>query len=166
MVVGNLGVNRILINQGDGTFRDGSSRVAWTESHYTIAMAIADVSGDGIPDIIEVNYVNDPKSVAAADFDANGMIDLMITNWIDEWNNLFLQLTPGNFRDAAPVYRLDRVSEGILGFGTQAVDYDNDTRIDALVVNGHIDDFSHTGIPFKMPTQLLVNCGDHFENAR
>ncbi|MEM0925257.1 MAG: ASPIC/UnbV domain-containing protein, partial [Planctomycetota bacterium] len=44
-----------------------------------------------------------------------------------------------------------------LGFGTQPIDYDNDGWSDLFVGNGHIEDLSHLGKPFRMPPQLLVN---------
>ncbi len=61
LVIGSLGKNRLLLNQGDGTFRDVSEHVGWSASGgYTMSLAIADVTGDALADVIEVNYVNDP----------------------------------------------------------------------------------------------------------
>ncbi|MGB7325787.1 MAG: FG-GAP-like repeat-containing protein, partial [Rubripirellula sp.] len=63
VLIGNLGFNRMLINQGDGTFREVSESVGWTNpgsDHCTMGLAIADVTGDAIADVIEVNYVNSP----------------------------------------------------------------------------------------------------------
>lgn len=101
--------------------------------------------------------------VAMADFDRNGRPDLFVTNWINEWVNLYLQKSPGLFQDLAPKFSLDRWSDHHLGFGTQGVDYDNDGWVDVIVANGHIDDFSHIGLPQRMPTQLLKNRGDRFD---
>lgn len=47
--------NRLLLNQGDGTFHETSIQdpsAAWTTS-----CAIADVNNDGLPDLYDVNYV-------------------------------------------------------------------------------------------------------------
>jgi tetratricopeptide (TPR) repeat protein len=63
LLIGNLGLNRALINQGDGTFREASDELGWSDpqhNHYTMGLAIADLSGDGIGDIVEINYVNSP----------------------------------------------------------------------------------------------------------
>lgn len=318
LVIGNLGLNRILINQGDGTFRDRSIAAGWqdpNEIHCTSGLGVADVNGDGIADIVEINYVNDPEmykpsklgpdghplelpgpliytaesdriwiqsddgelasldlastqdaelptevvnqsqssasrantqrfaalgdaanpslglivsdidnrpgieifvandarpnqlwvrdssinsrrsqdslntlafqdaavarglafssrgeanacmGVAWADLDGNGMPDLTITNWIDEWMNLYLINDDGYCRDAAPRFGLDRLSEGLLGFGSQAIDFDNNSRIDLFVGNGHIEDLAGDTPAFAMPSQLLINRGGHFELA-
>lgn len=296
LAIGCLGKNRLLLNQGDGTFRDVSAEIGWDEIHYTMGLAIADLTGDAIPDVVEVNYVNeqamyepleigsngyalsfpgplhfraeqdrvwvsagdgslhatplgtrsapdansaaigdaanpglglvvtnldnepgleifvandarpnqlwkrnslgtnqDPSSpplgftdiavlkgcafssrgeacacmgVANADFDRNGLVDLFISNWVDEWVNLYLQQSGGYFRDSAPVWGLDKLSEGLLGFGSQSIDYDNDGDVDLIVANGHIDDMPGSQEAFEMPTQLLVNLGDRFELAK
>ncbi|MEM1069939.1 MAG: FG-GAP-like repeat-containing protein, partial [Planctomycetota bacterium] len=59
LLVSNFGVNRVYRNQGDGTFcvdPDASlSGATWTTS-----MALADVTGDHLPDLIAVNYLDDP----------------------------------------------------------------------------------------------------------
>lgn len=101
--------------------------------------------------------------VAMADFDRDGTTDLFVTNWIDEWVNLYLQRSPGVFQDLAPQFALDRWSDHHLGFGTQGIDFDNDGWVDVIVANGHIDDFTHVGLPQRMPTQLLRNRQDYFD---
>ncbi|MGB7328095.1 MAG: FG-GAP-like repeat-containing protein [Rubripirellula sp.] len=59
LVIGSLRQNRLLINQGDGTFVDSSHRLGNAPPLYTASLAIADVTGDGLPDIVETNYVDD-----------------------------------------------------------------------------------------------------------
>ena len=59
LVVGNLGINRVLINQGDGTFTDRSRQWDLGPGLMTTGLAIADVTGDSISDLIETNYIND-----------------------------------------------------------------------------------------------------------
>ncbi|TWU57429.1 CRTAC1 family protein [Rubripirellula reticaptiva] len=61
LMIGNLGKNRLLINQGDGTFSDSTHRLGNAPPMYTTSLAIADVTGDGLPDIVETNYVDDTK---------------------------------------------------------------------------------------------------------
>lgn len=53
LYVGNVGVNRLLINQGDGTFV--AEDIA--QSKWTTSVAIADITGDGFADIYDVNYL-------------------------------------------------------------------------------------------------------------
>ncbi len=60
LIVGSLGANRVLINQGDGTFNDTPRWLGDAPPLYTASLAIADVTGDHLPDIIETNYIDDP----------------------------------------------------------------------------------------------------------
>lgn len=62
LVVANIGPNRIFINQGDGTFEP--QRVdAWeAQPCWTTSIACGDLSGDGLPEIVEINYVDDPTA--------------------------------------------------------------------------------------------------------
>lgn len=94
--------------------------------------------------------------IAAADFDANGRLDIHITNFHDQWINLYLQNDQGLFDDLALPFGLDESSLSMLGFGTEALDFDNNTTIDLVTGNGHIDDLSHEGREFQMPTQFFV----------
>ncbi len=93
--------------------------------------------------------------IAASDFDRNGCIDLAVTNFHNEPMNLFLQNEAGFFTDEALRFGLVEKSKNMLGFGTQAADYDNDGWADIVVLNGHIYDASYADIPFRMQPQLL-----------
>ena len=100
--------------------------------------------------------------IAAADFDRNGELDFHIANFQGEPVCLYLQNETG-FRDRANQLGLGAVSLPVLGFGSQAVDYDNSGSIDLLVTNGHVDDYLQMQGTFQQPPQLFVNQGDHFE---
>ncbi|TWU60850.1 ASPIC and UnbV [Rubripirellula tenax] len=62
LYVANLGPDLLLINNGDGTFRKSDWRLASDSIHgIDSSAAIADVTGDGLPDLITVRYVDDPS---------------------------------------------------------------------------------------------------------
>lgn len=97
--------------------------------------------------------------VAVGDVDQNGMLDLVVTNYYDEPNTLYLQQMGGIFRDATKASGLVAPSLKMLGFGAQCFDARHDGVADLLVLNGHIDDMSHKGIPFRMRAQFFTGDG-------
>ncbi len=269
LLVANIGRNVVYINQGDGTFRERSDAIVSSGDRWTSSLALGDLDGDQLPEIIEVNYLDDPlifeqkckgkqlrctpqrfraatdrvfrnvgdgtyrswngaedidalpnygfgavianfdaqagndvfisndgdvnhywkstrvsddtpqdyelvemaglagcsigttgisqacMGIASGDFDHNGLLDLMITNFHNEPVNLFLQNDSGFFVDEAFKYGLAQPTKDVLGFGAQAADFDNDGWLDLAVLNGHIYDASYANIPFRMVSQLF-----------
>ncbi len=272
----NFGVNQLWINQGDGTFRDGSAMIAVDSASWTVSAAIADLNGDGLAEIYDANYVEgadvatrrcliegkpracsplnfrmakgrllaidqrgifcdvgyqvllpstqegnalglaifrlkdqrlplifvandqvanlmlsaqpepssplgirlsnnailsglaydgDGKSqacmgIAIGDVNRDGALDLLVTNYYDEANTLYLQQPSGIFRDATRASGLVGPSVKMLGFGTQFIDAECDGLADLIVLNGHIDDMSHVGTPYRMRAQFFVGDGN------
>ncbi|TWU48332.1 FG-GAP-like repeat-containing protein [Rubripirellula reticaptiva] len=103
--------------------------------------------------------------IAWADFDNVNGDDLMVTNWYNEWINAYRSGPVAGFRDDPIRFGLDVLSEKRVGFGIQPIDFDNDGWNDLIIGNGHIEDLSHTGTAFAMPTQLLANQNGHFVDA-
>ncbi len=93
--------------------------------------------------------------IASGDFDRNGLLDLVITNFHNEPVNLFLQSASGIFLDQALKYGLAGPTKDVLGFGCQAADFDHDGWLDLAISNGHIYDATYAGIPFRMRSQLF-----------
>ena len=96
--------------------------------------------------------------IAAGDVDQNGELDLLVSNFFDEANTLYLQ-HGGTFSDETLKTGLAGPSRPMLGFGTQFLDVDLDGDLDLAVLNGHIDDHSHVGVAEKMRPQLFQNTG-------
>ena len=271
----NFGVNQLWLNQGDGTFRDGSPIIERLPSKWTLSAAIADLNNDGLAEIVDANYVegddvatrrcllrgkpracsplnfrpskgrllsvdetslfreipepfssgsvqsgnamglvvfrlkdqtlpsifvaNDQVAnlmliaepdassplgvryedhalltglaydregkaqacmgVAAADTNRDGAIDLLVTNYFDETNTLYLQESNGTFRDATQSSGLVGPSLKMLGFGAQFLDAQNDGEADLVVLNGHIDDMTHAGMGYRMRSQFFLGNG-------
>ena len=93
--------------------------------------------------------------VTAGDLNRDGMIDLHVTNFRNEPVNLFVQSESGTFTDLASRFGLVEPSFGVLGFGTQAADLDNDGWLDLAVLNGHVYDARFEGTPLQMLPQLF-----------
>lgn len=97
--------------------------------------------------------------VAAGDSNNDGLIDLLVTNYYDESNTLFRQVTSGLFEDVTAKIGLREPSLKQLGFGTQFLDADRDGWLDLFVLNGHVDDETYRGVPFQMRPQCFHNNG-------
>ena len=98
--------------------------------------------------------------IAADDADHDGLLDLFVTNFYKEHNTLYQQQLPGFFADISRETGLKEPSYKMLGFGTQFLDGELDGYPDLVVANGHIDDFTHEDIPYKMRPQYFRNNGD------
>lgn len=101
--------------------------------------------------------------IALGDVDADGQLDLLITNFLAEPNTFFRGTAPGFFEDQTRAVGLYAPSLDVLGFGTQFLDADLDGRLELLVANGHIDDLSDRGKPHRMLPQLFRWSGQRFE---
>lgn len=290
LLVARFGPNRLLLNQGDGTFVALEEPVLKDVAKWTSSVAIADVNGDHLPDLIEVNYIDDPEvheitekgsngrfirfrgpesykaaqdrliinagdgqmqaidlnrqsgaaathglgvvvtdidgvvgqngqtrneifvandtdpnqlwthlvpngdapnndtsqrfvdtarlkgcayssrggssasmGIASADFDRNGSLDLHVTNFFNEPVHLYRQDKQQSFRDSPIQSDLYSPSMSVLGFGTEAFDYDNDGWPDIAVLNGHIDDLQFKGSPQRMKPQLFTGFAGVFQ---
>ncbi|QDV41565.1 ASPIC and UnbV [Stieleria neptunia] len=276
LVVVNVGQNSLWINSGDGTFRVVNFDDRDDKTILTTSLAMADLNGDAVPDVFELNYLHDPAfskrpavnelgqvvgylkpaefnpgtdrwitndgkgqasfrlvgdpesaaasglgvivgdfddrhpgnevfvgndtdpnqlwvrgngagenrwsdvamsrgcafgfdgvptasmGVAAGDFDQNGALDFHVTNFQDENVSLFLN-QDGMFQDRNVGFGLAGPSSSVLGFGTQAIDYNNDGTLDLVVTNGHIEQSAAIPDPFEQPPQLFRNLGNRFE---
>lgn len=264
----NYGPNRVLINNGDGTFQDVSEQ--WCvddDPRWTTSAAIADLNGDGLADVWEVNYCAgmeatttpcaskpegppssvcapivfqadldrvysvkptggladvttqwcDPPSVpgrglgivvgaidphvgldvlvandmtnnhlwlnenstptrfqeagvmrglaadgrsqpqgsmgiATGDFDHDGRTDIYVTSFEAEYNTFHRQSrTSGFWSDSTGPLGLAQSTIKMVGFGTQAVDMDNDGNQELFVSNGHIDPV----LDYAQPAQIF-----------
>jgi tetratricopeptide (TPR) repeat protein len=78
--------------------------------------------------------------VVAEDLDGDGRIDLFHTNYINEPSTLLHNLGGCMFEDVTARAGLDSTGRAFTGFGTVALDADNDGLLDLFVANGHVDD--------------------------
>jgi len=105
----------ILMNKGGKSFE-----VAWTDAKYRT------------------------RGVTACDFDRDGDLDVYVSNYRLQPNELWLNDGTGKFRDAAPEYNAVATSSGFEGghsIGACWGDFDSDGNIDLFAGNfAHVDD--------------------------
>jgi len=126
-------------NRGNGTF-----------SEEALRSGIA-VSGDGREQA--------GMGVDAGDFDGDGRLDLVKTNFSQDHTTLYRNLGDGLFSDVSA--RAGMMLGPQLGWGVGFVDLDNDGRLDVFVANGHIyPDIDRTGTStYLQRNQLYWNLG-------
>lgn len=278
--VAQIGSNRLLKNMGDGTFVDVTDQAGISSESWTVSCLIADLNGDSLPDLYDVNYLSGPDlfqricrregiaaqcspfdfdgsldamwindgtggfnsvaglpvgrglgcvafsaqndgkvnlfitndtdpnflitvsgdrtavsstetgitsglafneagkaegsmGIAVGDTNQDGLMDLFITNFLNETNTLYQNHGDGLFQDSTKFSGLDTPSLDVLGFGTQFFDANLDGLPELFVANGHVDDLRALNRPYKMPAHLystngtrfslLQNAGDYFK---
>jgi hypothetical protein len=109
----------------------------------------------------EHGYEQGGMGVAAGDFDNDGQLDLIKTNFAGDYPNLYRNLGAGIFEDVAMKAGL-AVNPQYVAWGVGLVDFDNDGWLDVFQVNGHVFpelERKPGGEPFKNPRLLYRNLG-------
>ena len=104
-------------NNGDGTFKDVGLQTGTA------------LTADG--------RAQAGMGVGAGDYDRDGWLDLVKTNFDDDTTSLYRNLGGGNFEDATTEAGLG-VNTRYLGWGTGFLDFDLDSWPDIFIVNGHV----------------------------
>ena len=111
--------NLLYVNDGTGKF---------TEEALFVGVAF-DMRGNA----------NGGMGVDAADVNGDGLIDLFVTDYSDQFPELFLNGKPaGVFEDAARRYQVGLEVYQHVNWGIGLVDLDLDSDFDAFVCNGHL----------------------------
>jgi len=110
--------NYLYINKGDGTFEDDS---------YASGFAL---NGDG--------RETAGMGLGVGDYRNNGLLDLLVTDFSDDYKVLYRNDGGGNFTDVS--YQTGIAQDGIpfLGWAAGFLDFDNDGWKDILMINGHV----------------------------
>jgi hypothetical protein len=110
--------NFLYHNNGDGTFK---------EIGFTSGTAVNENGSE-----------QGSMGVTLGDYDHDGLLDLFITNFDDDYNTLYHNDGRGAFADVSYKAKVAAVSLPLVGWGTKFFDYDNDGWVDLFVVNGHV----------------------------
>lgn len=138
----------LFANQGEFTFREsgltsGIAVDADGGAQATMGIAVADVSGNGLPDLFTTNFENDS-------------------------NTLHINQGGLDFFDQTGAWRLGLISRPYLGWSALFGDYDLDGDEDLFVVNGHVYQASVTrelGTTRAQTPLLFARDGDGFTRA-
>ena len=98
-----------------------------------------------------------------ADYDHDGKLDLIVTNYTDQINNLYRNLGGGAFTDMAWPAKIGQPSFRYIKWGVGFVDFDNDGWVDIFINNGHVYpqvDAIPNSPGYKEPMQLFRNNHD------
>src|SRR5260221_705386 len=93
-----------------------------------------------------------------ADFDRDGILDLVVTNWQGASAIIFRGQGRNLFTDCSRKTGLAALTKDRLGFGGKWIDFENDGWPDLFIVNGHVYDNCEEiqpGVRFRQPLQLL-----------
>jgi hypothetical protein len=75
--------------------------------------------------------------VAIGDIDQDGLMDIFLTHWFNDYNALFRNEGSLMFTDRSFKSGVGRSSIAYVSWGTFFFDYDNDADLDLFVANGH-----------------------------
>ena len=110
--------NYLYMNKGNGTFEDDSY-----VSGYALNEDGREIANMGI---------------AAGDYENNGHLSIVNTDFADDYNVLFQNDGTGSFTDVSYQAGIARSSIPFVSFADGFLDYDNDGWKDLLIVNGHV----------------------------
>ena len=134
--------NQLWVNRRDGTFED-EGLISGTA-----------YNAEGLPE--------GSMGVSTGDLDADGDLDLFVTNLPHETATLYLAHGKGLFQDATGAWGLGASTAPFTGFGTGFFDYDNDGWLDLFVANGavaNVEALRGQPYPFQERNLLFHNPG-------
>ena len=106
--------------------------------------------------------------VAAADYDLDGHLDLLVTNFSDDTSTLYHNDGNSTFTDTTYLAKLGKDTQ-YLSWGTGLVDFDNDGWKDVFIASGHVYpevDRHPSEITYRQQRLVYRNQGDgSFRNA-
>ncbi len=148
-VANDMTPNFLFLNKGNGQYEDitDTSLAAYNaEGREEAGMGVdaCDVNGDGLPELI-------------------------VTNFYNEHNTIYMNQGGTLFMDMSYQWGTASGSMTVVAWGTGFEDLDNDGDVDLFVTNGHVDDnldrVSERYEPYKQKPGLWINRNGRFHFA-
>jgi hypothetical protein len=103
------------------------------------------------------------------DFDRDGKLDIVVTNYTNQPKDLYWNQGPPGFTDIVWESQIGQPAYPYVGWGTGFIDFDNDGLPDLLMANGHIYpevDTVPSEVKYREPLLLFHNRGNRtFDNV-
>jgi len=140
--------NSLYLNQGggfkDAGFHSGAATNSEGSMQATMGIAIGDVNGDSLPDILSTNFSSDT-------------------------NTLHVNSASGFFDDRTNQYGLGLMSRMLLGWTCAFQDFDGDGHDDIVILNGHV--YPNATVETMdssrlQPLTLMMRSGNRFVQSR
>ncbi|MDA0836002.1 MAG: FG-GAP-like repeat-containing protein [Planctomycetota bacterium] len=125
---------------------DGGERPVFTEEGVLSGVAFN-----------ESGQAQSCMGVAVGDVNRDRRLDLFVTNFTREGNNLFIQRNDQMFADESRQANLYDAGYSLMGWGTQFLDAECDGELDLVVANGELEDLSDVGYPSRSPFSYFSN---------
>ena len=135
LYLANIGLNRLFLNNGDGTFTETSQGIADRTRRWTTSALVADLNGDGLPDLFDVNYLSGDE-VYDKLCGAEVKRACAPSTFAGEQDEIFLNNGDGTFTNATEATEL-KGHRG-KGLGVVAADFDGTGRLNVFVANDGI----------------------------
>jgi len=97
------------------------------------------------------------------DFDNDALVDLIVTNFSDDYNTLYRNVGDNVFRDVSAIAGLAEPTWPKLSWGVRFVDFNLDGFLDIVIADGHVYpevDRHDFGIRYRQPNSAFRNVGD------
>ena len=131
MLVANVGSNVLYINQGDGTFREQSDLIVDDAGQWTSSIAVADLDGDQLPEIVEVNYVDDPLIFQR--MCEGKKLDCTPQRFRAACDRIYRSVGDGSFRSWSGAKEIEQLPN--YGFGVVIANFDGRDGNDVFISN-------------------------------
>ncbi len=118
LVANDSNPNYLYINKGNGTFEDQS---------YISGFALNN-EGREIASM----------GLAVGDYMNNGLVDLLVTDFSDDYKTLYHNDGEGSFTEVASEAGIAQIPVPFVGWGDGFLDFDNDGFKDLMMINGHV----------------------------